>query len=62
MEPKGKAYNPSAIRLLPVNTKDYLKTSQEKIPIDEMFFHKYVELEKLVVAERLSASDTSSGC
>ncbi|XP_033629426.1 CCAAT/enhancer-binding protein zeta-like [Asterias rubens] len=41
MEPKGKAYNPSAIRLLPVNTKDYLKTSQEKIPIDEMFFHKY---------------------
>ena len=43
MEPKGKAYKPSAIRQLPVNTDDYLKTAQEKIPIDELFFHKYVQ-------------------
>ncbi|XP_038072284.1 CCAAT/enhancer-binding protein zeta-like isoform X2 [Patiria miniata] len=41
MEPKGKSYKPSAIRLMAVNTKDYLKTAQEKIPIDELFFHKY---------------------
>ncbi|XP_022088681.1 CCAAT/enhancer-binding protein zeta-like [Acanthaster planci] len=65
MEPKDKAYKPSAIRLLAVNTKDYLKTAAEKIPIDELFFHKYFTSKGkkalLVTDERKDRIDNQDG-
>ncbi|XP_071512125.1 CCAAT/enhancer-binding protein zeta-like [Diadema antillarum] len=41
MQPKSRSYKPPAVRNLPVNSKDFTSLTEENVPIDEMFFHRF---------------------
>ncbi|XP_030854891.1 CCAAT/enhancer-binding protein zeta [Strongylocentrotus purpuratus] len=41
MQPKSRSYKPPAIRSMPVNSKNFTSMTEESVPIDEMFFHRF---------------------
>nr|APG79786.1 CCAAT/enhancer binding protein zeta [Mesocentrotus nudus] len=41
MQPKSRSYKPPAIRNMPVNSKSFTSMTEESVPIDEMFFHRF---------------------
>ncbi|XP_063959012.1 CCAAT/enhancer-binding protein zeta-like isoform X2 [Lytechinus pictus] len=41
MQPKSRSYKPPAVRSIPVNSKGFTSLTEENVPIDEMFFHRF---------------------
>ncbi|ODM93370.1 CCAAT/enhancer-binding protein zeta [Orchesella cincta] len=52
-----RTYQPKGLRNIPVNSNDYLKNEESKIPVEEKFFYRFFTEKK---AEKLDASDEDS--
>ncbi|XP_035672008.1 CCAAT/enhancer-binding protein zeta-like [Branchiostoma floridae] len=41
MQPKSTRFEPRGVKRFPVNSEEFLQTDEQKIPVDEVFFHRF---------------------
>ncbi|XP_066280307.1 CCAAT/enhancer-binding protein zeta-like [Branchiostoma lanceolatum] len=41
MQPKSTRFEPRGVKRFPVNSEEFLQTEEQKIPVDEVFFHRF---------------------